>query len=70
LWTPLRQNMDGANQHNHWQLMAMRRTIETRFSTLCRLFNIEQTLARGLSGLQIRIEQMVLAYNLNYFKIN
>ncbi|MEQ9764908.1 IS982 family transposase [Streptococcus sp. ZJ151] len=70
LWTPLRQNMDGANQHNHWQLMAMRRTIETRFSTLCRLFNIEQPLARGLSGLQIRIEQMILAYNLNYFKIN
>ena len=31
LWTPLRQNMVRAKQHNHWKLMAMRRTIETRF---------------------------------------
>ncbi len=50
--------------------MAMRRTIETCFSKLCSLFNIEKTLARGLSGLQIQIEQIVLAYNLNYFEIN
>lgn len=35
LWTPLRQNMARAKQHNHWELMAMRRTIETRFSELC-----------------------------------
>ena len=31
LWTPLRQKVAGAKQHNHWKLMAMRRTIETRF---------------------------------------
>ncbi len=24
LWTPLRQNMAGAIQHNHWKLMALR----------------------------------------------
>ena len=55
LWTPLRQNMVGAKQHNHWKLMAMRRTIETRFSELCALFDIEQ---------------IVLIYNLRYFEIN
>ena len=70
LWTPLRQNMDGAKEHNHWQLMAMRRTIETRFSELVRLFDIELTLARGLTGLELRIEQILLAHNLQYFEIN
>ena len=70
LWTPLRQNMTGAKQHNHWKLMAMRRTIETRFSELCALFDVEHTLARGLAGLQLRIEQIILAYNLRYFEIN
>jgi len=70
LWTPLRQNMVGARRHNHWKLMAMRRTIETRFSELARLFDIEHTLARGLTGLQLRLEQIVLAYNLSYFEFN
>lgn len=69
-WTPLRQNMARANQHNHWKLMAMRRTIETRFSELCAFFDVEQTLARGLTGLQLRMEQIVLTYNLRYFEIN
>ena len=50
--------------------MAMRMTIETRFSELCTLFDMEQTLARGKTGLQLRIEQIVLAYNLRYFEIN
>ncbi|MGT2657386.1 IS982 family transposase, partial [Streptococcus varani] len=45
-------------------------TIETRFSELARLFDIEHTLARGLTGLQLRLEQIVLAYNLSYFKFN
>ncbi|VTT17479.1 IS982 family transposase [Streptococcus dysgalactiae] len=70
LWTPLRQNMVGAKQYNNRQLLAWRRTIETRFSELCSLFDIEQTLARGLSGLQLRLEQFILAYNLKYFEIN
>ncbi|MBM6513987.1 IS982 family transposase, partial [Streptococcus dysgalactiae subsp. equisimilis] len=52
------------------QLLAWRRTIETRFSELCSLFDIEQTLARGLSGLQLRLEQFILSYNLKYFEIN
>ena len=71
LWTPLRQNMVRAKQqHNHWKLIAMRRTIETRFSELCAFFDVEQTLARGLTGLQLRMEQIVLTYNLRYFEIN
>lgn len=47
--------MAGAEKHNDWKVMAMRRTIETRFSELCHLFDIEQTLARSLAGLQLRI---------------
>lgn len=62
--------MAGAKRHNHWKLMAMRRTIETRFSELCTLFDMGQTPARGKTGLQLRIEQIVLAYNLRYFEIN
>lgn len=62
--------MAGAKQHHHWQLMAMRRTIETRFSELCVLFDIEHTLTRGLAGLQLRLEQIILTYNLRYFEIN
>ena len=70
LWTPFRQNMAGAEEHNDWKVMAMRRTIETRFSELCRLFDIEHTLARSLAGLQLRMEQIILAHNLRYFKMN
>ena len=62
--------MARAKQHNHWKLIAMRRTIETRFSELCTFFAVEQTLARGLTGLQLRMEQIVLTYNLRYFEIN
>lgn len=67
---PFRKNMTGAEEHNNWKVMAMRRTIETHFSELCRLFDIEHTLARGLAGLQLRIEQIILAHNLRYFEIN
>lgn len=60
----------GAKQQHIWELLAMRRTIETRFSELCRLFDIEQTVARGLAGLQLRIEQIILAHSLCYFEMN
>ena len=42
-----------AKQHNHWKLMAMRRTIETRFSELCAFFDVEQTLARRLNRIAV-----------------
>ena len=70
LWTPLRQNTARVKPHNHWKLIAMRRTIETRFSELCAFFDVEQTLARGLTELQLRMEQIVLTYNLRYFEIS
>ncbi|MCK3958831.1 IS982 family transposase, partial [Streptococcus suis] len=70
LWTPFRKNMTGSEEHNNWNVMVMRRTIETRFSELCRLFDIEHTLARSLAGLQLRIEQIILAHNLRYFEMN
>lgn len=35
----------------------MRRTIEPRFSELCALSDIEQTLTRGPTGLQFEILQ-------------
>ena len=62
--------MASAKKHNHWKLMAMRRTIETRFLELCAFFDVELTLARGLTRLQLRMEQIVLTYNLRYFEIN
>lgn len=70
LWTPFRKNMAGAEEHNDWKVMAMRRTIETRFSELCLLIDIEHTLARGIAGLQLRMEQIILAHNLRYFEMN
>ncbi|EFR43442.1 transposase, IS4 family [Streptococcus pseudoporcinus LQ 940-04] len=65
-WTPLRQNMDGTYHHNHWKLMPQRRTIETRFSVLCAHFDIERPLARSLKGIELWLEQSILAYNLSF----
>ncbi|MGT2775174.1 IS982 family transposase [Streptococcus hyovaginalis] len=70
LWTPFRQDMAEAEKHNNWKVMALRRTIETRFSELCRLFDIEHTLTRSLAGLQLRMEQIILDHNLRYFEMN
>lgn len=70
LWTPLRQNMEGTSQYNNWRLLAMRRTVETRFLNYVLLFDMEQTFARSLTGLQVRIEQILLTYNLGYFEFN
>ena len=36
LWTPVRRNMKGTKQWNDSKIAALRRTIETRFSKLCR----------------------------------
>ena len=67
LWTPLRQNMRGASQYNNWRLLAMRRTIETRFSELCALLDMEHTFARGAAGLQLRIEQIPIGLSFELF---
>lgn len=47
--------------------MAMIRTTEIRFPEFCVLFEIEQALAKGL---QLRMAQIVLAYNLICVDIN
>ncbi|MBM6438806.1 IS982 family transposase, partial [Streptococcus suis] len=48
LWTPFRKNMTGSEEHNNWKVMAMRRTVETRFSELCRLFDIERASVKAV----------------------
>ena len=67
LWTPLRQNMDGANHHNNWKLMAKRRTIETRFSVLNTEFDTQRHLVRSLRGLELWLENIIWAYHLRFF---
>lgn len=51
LWTTVHQNITEIKEHNNCKEMAMRRTIESRFSELRHLFDIERTLARGLDEL-------------------
>ena len=46
LIVPLRQNMEGAELHNNWRMLTMRRTIKTRFSELCTLFDMETNLCQ------------------------
>lgn len=67
LWTPWRTNMAGAKKHNNPKLLAIRRTIETRFSILCSEFNIEHPSARSLTGIQAELESAILMYNLRFF---
>ena len=64
-WTPYRKNMQGAKEHNDYQLMAIRRTIESNFSLLS-YYNAENNRARSLTGFQERLEVAVLAYNMAY----
>lgn len=42
----------------------------TRFPQLCTLFGIEKILTKGLLGIQLMIEQIILTYNFNCFEIN
>ena len=68
LWTPYRSNMKGgAKEHNKRALKALRRTIESRFSTLVSDFEIETNLTRSAFGFQLKIELAILVYNLGFF---
>ena len=67
LWTPYRSNMKGAKEHNKRALKALRRTIESRFSTLVSDFGIETNLTRSAFGFQLKIELAILVYNLGFF---
>lgn len=66
LWTPLCSNMEGAEDHNNPDLLALRRTIETRFSVLCAEFDIEHPSAKSLQGIQAELESAILMYNLRF----
>ncbi|MCT3049860.1 IS982 family transposase, partial [Leuconostoc mesenteroides] len=48
-------------------LKALRRTIESRFSTLVSDFGIETNLTRSALGFQLKIELAILVYNLGFF---
>ena len=65
LWTPYRKNMRDAKEHNYHQPMAIRRTIESDFSSLS-YYNAENNRARSLTGFQERLKVAVLAYNMAY----
>lgn len=65
LWTPYRENMKGAKQHNKKELMAIRRTIESVFPVL-KYYGIENILARSIDGFQQTVEIVVLTYNISY----
>lgn len=65
LWTPFRQNMTGAKEHNSRILKAIRRTIETDFSLL-KYYNAKNNRARSLAGFQERLEVAILASNIEY----
>ncbi|MGM0123421.1 hypothetical protein IGI37_000787 [Enterococcus sp. AZ194] len=69
LWTPYRSNMAGAKKHNKDPLKSIRRTIESRFAILAQEYGIERNIARSLTGFQVKIECVLLVYNLGYFDI-
>ncbi|MFO1553949.1 transposase [Lactiplantibacillus plantarum] len=66
-WTPYRKNMKQRTS-DETLLKRQRRRIETVFSQLCCLFNIEHHPARSYSGIQDRLEQCLFIDT--WFKIN
>ena len=67
LWTPLRKNMESADEHNNPAILAIRGTIETRIFVLNAMFDIEHPIVRSLAEWQLEIEQVLLAYHLEFF---
>jgi hypothetical protein len=66
-WTPYRKNMQQRSS-DETLLKRQRRRIETVFSQLCRLFNIEHNPARSYVGFRARLEQCLFVDT--WFKIN
>ena len=67
LWTPLRKNMEGIDEGNIPAILAIRGTIETRIFVLNAMFDIEHPIVRSLAEWQLEIEQVLLAYHLEFF---
>lgn len=69
LWTPVRRNMKQPAV-NQQLLNRQRRRIETTFSQLNELFDIERMHVRSNDGLQLRLEQCLLVHTLSKLGIN
>lgn len=68
-WTPVRHNMPQPKQDQRL-LNRLRRRIETTFSQLVNLFDIERFRVWSLTGFQSRLEQCLLVHNLRILGIN
>lgn len=68
-WTPVRHNMPQSKKDQRL-LNRLRRRIETTFSQLVNLFDIERFRVWSLTGFQSRLEQCLLVHNLRILGIN
>lgn len=59
--------MESADEHNNPAILAIRGTIETWIFVLNAMFDIEYPIVRSLAGWQLEIEQVPLAYHLEFF---
>jgi len=69
LWTPVRKNMRQPKVDQRL-MNRLRRKIETTFSQLNELFDIESFHIWSLTGFQSRLEQCLLVHNLRIIGIN
>lgn len=69
LWTPVRKNMKQPAT-NQRLMNRLRRRIETTFSQINELFDIEDFHVWSLTGFQSRLEQCLLVHNLRILGIN
>lgn len=68
-WTPVRKNM-AQPLADDTLLKRQRRRIETVFSQLIGLFDIERIRVHSLAGFQSRLEQCLLVYTIQHLNIN
>ena len=61
-WTPLRKNMKRKYSKNDRYLKRKRKYIETVFSKLVSLFDIERIRVQSIKGFRLRLEQCLLVY--------
>ena len=63
-WTPSRKNMKEKKQENSKFLKKKRKYIETVFSKLVNLFDIERIRIQSILGFRLRLEQCLLVYTI------
>lgn len=63
-WTPLRKNMKKNASENDVYLKRKRKYIETVFSKLVSLFDIERIRVQSIKGFRLRLEQCLLVYTI------